>query len=138
MELLELSERRSVLSVAASQEQRGARVDEPPAAPRPVLGKRVLYADQALQIPQDWDWNRELQRLGGTGLISHPWEIPVVSDLPVPGTPFFPGQPVCTIWGEGATLRDCLNCLEARWQTLRFRLQLPSAAVGLPGVPFSL
>ena len=102
-----------------------------------VLAKRVLYADREVRIPAEWDWQQERERCGGSRDPQQPWDIPVLTDLPVCGTHFFPGQPVCTIWGAGETWPECLSVLEQRWQTVRSRLQLPSVPVGWPpeGLP---
>ena len=67
----------------------------PPVAPGgglpDVVGKLILYARRAVTAP---DLSRFLAPRS-------PWSVPFLADLPRIGTPFEPGQPLCTVFATG-------------------------------------
>ncbi len=72
------------------------------------VGKAIVHADRA------GVWRGPTGREPTTG----PMEFPEVADVPRPGTPFRPGEPVLTVFARDSTPEDCLARLDemsARW-----------------------
>jgi predicted ATP-grasp superfamily ATP-dependent carboligase len=63
-----------------------------------VLGKVVLYADADVVAGDA----RSLLSIGGVD------QWPVIADVPAPGQEISRGQPVCTLFGRGSTIDECL------------------------------
>ena len=71
-----------------------------------VIAKRILYAASPLRAP---DLSSYLQT-------RDPWQIPILADIPMPGTLIEPGWPICTVIASGpdelsveATMLERLN-----------------------------
>ncbi|MDZ4685245.1 MAG: ATP-grasp domain-containing protein [Planctomycetaceae bacterium] len=66
----------------------------PPVGGQPdMVGKLILYARRAATAP---DLSRFLSPRS-------PWTVPFLADVPRVGTPFEPGQPLCTVFATGRT-----------------------------------
>ncbi len=80
------------------------------------IGKTILYAWQEMKLPDDWDWNRSACMLNKNkqSWKYGPWTVPVISDLPAPGTSFSVGDPVCTIWTEHRDIQSCIETLREK------------------------
>ncbi len=115
MELLELTERRSLLREWLEPESPRVSPRSLGTSPLPrLLSKRILYADQETRwpdaLPRDW--------LSAGPNRSDPWRLPILTDIPAAGTPFRRGDPICTIWATGSTPESCRTQLQTRMQTL--------------------
>ncbi|HEY2786436.1 MAG TPA: ATP-grasp domain-containing protein, partial [Fimbriiglobus sp.] len=62
-----------------------------------VVGKAIYHASNPLRFPQSGPWDADLE------LIADCWRIPGFADIPHPGEPFRPGQPVITIFASDST-----------------------------------
>jgi len=71
--------------------------------PARIVGKRVLYADRALVVPD-------------LGLVlpydDDPYESPLIADVPHPGTKIRAGEPVVTCFAFDATPESCVKQLD--------------------------
>ncbi len=83
-------------------------------APEKQIGKSILYAWQEFELPSDWDWNQATHELAGRNWEYDQWSVPVLSDLPAPGTKFSTGDPICTIWLEQENIQSCCEELRKR------------------------
>lgn len=88
-------------------------------APERQIGKSILYAWQEFELPSDWDWNQATHELAEKNWEYDQWSVPVLSDLPAPGTKFSTGDPICTIWAEEENIQSC--CEELRKRILRLK-----------------
>ncbi len=79
-----------------------------------LIGKSILYAWQEFELPSDWDWNQATHELAGKNWEYDQWSVPVLSDLPAPGTRFSTGDPICTIWVEQENIQSCCEELRKR------------------------
>ncbi|HEV3122913.1 MAG TPA: ATP-grasp domain-containing protein [Isosphaeraceae bacterium] len=79
------------------------------ARPAGVVGKAILFAEEAVVFANDVAWQPPAD-----------WfEIPIVADIPHPGTQFEPGEPVCTVFARAGTIPACRARLRralARWR----------------------
>ncbi len=112
VEVLELALQESFLQLFLN---RGVRCN----APERQIGKSILYAWQEFELPSDWDWNQATHELAGRNREYDQWNVPVLSDLPAPGTRFSTGDPVCTIWAEQEEMKSC--CEELIKRNLRLK-----------------
>ncbi len=87
-----------------------------------LIGKSILYASQNAQLPVDWDWNQMTVQLGNRNWKYDQWIIPILSDLPAPGTRFSTGEPICTVWAEGENIQSCRVELGKRTNLLKEKL----------------
>ncbi len=87
-----------------------------------LIGKSILYASQNAQLPVDWDWNQMTVQLGNRNWKYDQWAIPILSDLPAPGTRFSASEPICTVWAEGENIQSCRVELEKRTNLLKEKL----------------
>ena len=76
---------------------------------KPVLGKIIVYAREAVTVP---DWSRFLKPRS-------PWSVPFLADVPRVGTRFQPGQPVCTVFASGDDADECYRKLVRRVARVR-------------------
>lgn len=65
------------------------------------VGKKILYAESQLKVPDQWDWNeyRKLQKFKYPQI--------EISDLPVPKSIVVKGQPICTILYFDDDIQKC-------------------------------
>ncbi len=91
--------------------------DEPWTVPssRRVVAKQILYASTRLKSP-------DLSHYLGSG---NPWQVPLIADIPVPGTIVESGWPICTILAEGANLQAAESALRRRLKQLQAVLARP-------------
>lgn len=80
----------------------------------PCLGKAILYAPAELLIPTDFFACPDSVDL---------WRLPVLADVPVPGTVIPPGQPVLTLYAEGNDAVACRLGLEKAAYALDVRFR---------------
>jgi len=76
---------------------------------RAQCGKRILYARSRVVAP---DLSRLIPR-------ASPWSLPLVADLPQPGTIIEPGKPLCTIYARGHSWQEVERKLQRRMQRVR-------------------
>ena len=67
------------------------RFKAPECVPPYVVAKRILYAASPLRAP---DLSPYLQT-------RNPWQVPILADIPMPGTRIEPGWPICTVLASG-------------------------------------
>jgi predicted ATP-grasp superfamily ATP-dependent carboligase len=84
-------------------------VDEPR---RLIVSKRILYAACPMVIP---DLTRFI-------VSNNPWQIPLIADIPCPGSLIQPGWPICTVLAGATTL-------PALTKSMRCRLDLVQTAI---------
>lgn len=101
IEILELASGRSLLNPKAQR-------DHLPTAPlnsqHRLIAKRILYAKSKLKVPDLDDY------LGP----DHPWQLPMIADIPAEGSTIAPGWPICTVFGGGATVEAVENSMIQR------------------------
>jgi uncharacterized protein len=81
--------------------------------PSGVVGKAILFAEEPAVFARDVGWQPPID-----------WfEIPSVADIPLPGTHFEPGEPVCTLFAKAATIPACRARLKRAIERWRERLE---------------
>lgn len=83
-----------------------------PSAQGPLFGKAILYA--ANPFTMNVDLSTEISDYN---------EFPAFADLPQVGTSFKAGEPVCTVFAQGATVQQCRESIAANLQQMRARLE---------------
>ncbi|MDB4733603.1 hypothetical protein OAF42_04080, partial [Planctomicrobium sp.] len=83
-----------------------------PSASGPLFGKAILYA--ANPFTMNVDLSAEISDYN---------EFPAFADLPQVGTSFNAGEPVCTVFAQGATIQQCRESISSMLQQLRERLE---------------
>ena len=83
------------------------------AASPSVVAKRILYASSQLRAP---DLRRYLQD-------RDPWHVPVLADIPAPGTIIEPGWPICTVMASGHDEQSVEAMMTERLREIRFELK---------------
>lgn len=98
----------------------GHLVETPPiTGTRPAcVGKAVYFAPSAFVFPEQRPWDDDLRKP------FDPWRLPVYADIPAAGTQFQRGDPVLSIFVQGASPSDCLDLLQASARQLRLLLPL--------------
>lgn len=66
-----------------------------------VVGKAVLFARQALTVPNDGPWLAALRGPSG------PWELPAFTDIPATGQRIDAGRPVLSLFARAASMAAC-------------------------------
>lgn len=108
MEVLELATGESFLDLLLANSSSFMRTNFRNDSTKPaVIGKAFLFARSELQLSNNWNWLPIIQELGGLSQNYSAWEIPQISDLPQPGKRFTTGEPICTVWATGKTIRNC-------------------------------
>lgn len=74
-----------------------------------VIGKLILYARSAVTAP---DLSRFLKPRSA-------WTVPFLADIPRKGTPFSPGDPMCTVFATASTPVECRKKLYRRAARVR-------------------
>ena len=87
----------------------------PPTSRNRVIAKQILYAESILVAP-------DLRCYLNT---ADPWQVPIIADIPVPGTMIEPGWPICTVLAEGANETDVESVLRNRVAQIRKELSNP-------------
>jgi predicted ATP-grasp superfamily ATP-dependent carboligase len=82
--------------------------------PRGRVGKLVVFAPVEGRVPDEIRWPLADPRSG---------RLPKVADLPPPGTPFLPGQPVLTLLDAAPSASSCRERLTRRLVAWRDRLR---------------
>ncbi len=81
-----------------------------------IVAKQILYASEFLVAP-------DLRRFVRS---SDPWVIPLMADIPLPGTVIERGWPICTVIGSGKNQEDLESTMRDRlsiaWNELRTKL----------------
>lgn len=73
-----------------------------------VIAKQILYATTLLRVP---DLSRYLDPL----LTLHdPWHLPLMTDIPIPGSTIEPGWPICTVLAGGPDAKAVETSLRQR------------------------
>jgi len=111
VELLELAGQRSLLGLLWESNVGHNKTLQPASH---VIGKSTVYASSQLNFASDWNWNRLTRKLADKDWLYDAWSIPVLSDLPRPGTMIGRSDPVCTVWAVAETVHDCRNQLADR------------------------
>lgn len=83
------------------------------AHPGELLAKAVVYA------PQDLVWSKELIEAASVPVFN----VPDLTDLPVPGTQIRSGEPVCTVFAEATTNEELLDLLKQKVADVIARLK---------------
>jgi predicted ATP-grasp superfamily ATP-dependent carboligase len=102
IEILEVAHGRSLLNPIAVRPNKSCR-------PSRVIVKRVLYADRHLNAP-------DISRFMNT---NDPWRLPMVADIPIPGSYIEPGWPICTILAEGENEQLAEALIRSRAEEIR-------------------
>ena len=76
--------------------------------PEQVVGKAIYYAPHPITFPAAGPWDADLAPP------FDPWRLPGYADLPDPGEPIEPGQPVLTVFAAGSTTDGCRATLKER------------------------
>ncbi|MBS0205887.1 MAG: ATP-grasp domain-containing protein [Planctomycetes bacterium] len=71
------------------------------------VAKQILYAEDSVRAP-DLRIHRNLS----------PWDVPIVADIPVPGSQIQAAWPICTVLADGATREECVRRLADRVDTV--------------------
>ena len=82
-------------------------VGPPPRLGR-TIGKAVYYAPRPITFPPAGPWDADLEPP------FDPWRLPGYADIPDPGEPIEPGQPVLTFFATGSTPDECRAKLKER------------------------
>lgn len=75
---------------------------------RRVVGKAIYYAPCPITFPAAGPWNADLVTP------FEPWRLPGYADIPDPGEPIEPGQPVLTFFAAGSTAEECRATLKEK------------------------
>lgn len=78
----------------------------------PCIGKLIVYADRPCRAPAHWS----------DAIPCSLWEIPQIADIPLPGTRFAPGEPICTVFASAACVKTCVAALHERAKEVRREL----------------
>lgn len=112
-ELLELAHGRALLrdhwQAWLPQEPLPLLPEPSPTTRSGVIGKLILYARSKVTAP---DLSRFLRPRS-------PWTIPFLADIPRQGTPFQPGEPMCTVFATAPDAGGCHRKLARRAQRVR-------------------
>jgi predicted ATP-grasp superfamily ATP-dependent carboligase len=73
-----------------------------------MIGKAIVFADRPAGFPEDGPWQRDL----ASGLAAD--QLPDYADIPLPGTPIEPGQPILTLFVRGDSEAECYSRLRQK------------------------
>lgn len=105
VELLELASQQSYLAVHFCAFGRKTATSEHQPS-YPILGKAIYYAPSECVLPQEVPFsNCNIKAL---------WEIPDYADMPVAGASIHQGEPVMTLYAQGADERDVVHRLQQK------------------------
>ncbi|MDG3003917.1 ATP-grasp domain-containing protein [Paludisphaera mucosa] len=82
--------------------------------PTPAFGKRVIYASRRLEFPNVGPPPRG---------DDDRFQVPVIADLPAPGTVIEAGEPIMTVFATAATSEQCIARLDRRERAWLERLE---------------
>lgn len=119
VEVLELGLGRALLQDHRRAFDPGAVVEAPQGSEASFVGKAILYAMQAVRMPERPLGTGNLQGDGRFG-------IPEVADLPHPGAEIEPGSPVLSVFAVAPDLEFCRRRLERALEHWKSRL-LPAS-----------
>jgi predicted ATP-grasp superfamily ATP-dependent carboligase len=80
------------------------------------VAKRIVFASTSCRFPDSYAWEP-------LGRDRFAFAVPTIADVPHPGTPFEPGDPVLTLFATGTSLEACQRQLQRRqtWWERRLR-----------------
>ena len=123
VETLELSRGQSLVAASLSDARDVAfqHVNSRPGPPPSrFVAKQILYARESFTAPD----------LGIFGVVATAWDVPILADIPVPGTQIQATWPICTVLAEGVTREECFRRLADRvdtvWKMVNHRASEPA------------
>lgn len=75
-----------------------------------IVGKGILFCKIPGAFPSRGPWDRELE------LPQSCWQLPRFADIPNSHEPLQPGWPILSLFAQGKSLAECMECLQARAQ----------------------
>ena len=124
VEILELASRQPLIfppdrEIDHSKTSAFSRSSSPDRSPaKRIVAKQVLYAPRKLIAPDFSSWR-------GTPSV---WQVPIVADLPVPGSLIDATWPICTVMAEGINEAECQQQLQARVDQTWDRINLATTS----------
>lgn len=123
VEALELSRRQSLVA-AFLPDVRNVALEDLVSRKGPTqsrfVAKQILYARDSFTA----------RDLGEFGVVPTAWDVPIMADIPVPGTQVQAMWPICTVLAEGATREECFRRLADRvdtvWKMVNHRASEPA------------
>ena len=95
--------------------------DREPTMPNRTFGKAIYYASQTIAFPHSGPWEDSLAHCPDV------WRRPDYADIPASGSTIEQGQPVLTIFAEGATEEVVLHTLKRRAAELNRLFGIPAS-----------